>query len=110
AYIVPSLVNDSHNGSLSSSDSWLSKHVPAILSLPEFKPGGDGILFIVWDEADLSSDGHTEDNRCSSRISNGRGGRLATLVIGPQATPHYRSSVRYDHAHLLSTVCAPMPL
>jgi phosphatidylinositol-3-phosphatase len=110
AYITPSLANDAHNGSLATADSWLSKHVPAILSLPEFKPGGDGILFIVWDEADLSSDGHTEDNRCSSNIANGCGGRLATLVIGPQVKPGYRSSTRYDHANLLSTVCAVMGL
>jgi phosphatidylinositol-3-phosphatase len=110
AYITPSLANDAHNGTLASADSWLSQHVPAILALPEFKQGGDGILFIVWDEADLSSDGHTPDNRCSSRISSGCGGRVATLVIGPQVKPHYRSSVRYDHANLLSTVCAAMAL
>ena len=88
----------------------MSKHVPAILALPEFKPGGDGILFIVWDEADLASDGFTEDSRCSSNIANGCGGRLATLVIGPQVKPGYRSSTRYDHANLLSTVCAVMGL
>ena len=110
AYITPNLANDAHDGSLATADNWLSQHVPAILALPEFKPGGDGVLFIVWDEADLSSDGHTEDNRCSSRIPSGCGGRLATLVIGPQVKPHYRSSVRYDHANLLSTVCASMAL
>jgi len=110
AYITPSLANDAHNGSLATADSWMSKHVPAILALPEFKPGGDGILFIVWDEADLASDGFTEDNRCSSSIARGCGGRLATLVIGPQVKPGYRSSTRYDHANLLSTVCAVMGL
>ena len=110
AYITPSLANDAHNGSLATADGWMSKHVPAILALPEFKPGGDGILFIVWDEADLASDGFTEDNRCSSRIASGCGGRLATLVIGPQVKPQYISSVRYDHANLLSTVCAAMAL
>jgi hypothetical protein len=110
AYITPSLANDAHNGSLATADSWMSKHIPAILALPEFKPGGDGILFIVWDEADLSSDGFTQDNRCSSNIANGCGGRLATLVIGPQVKPGYRSSTRYDHANLLSTVCAVMGL
>lgn len=35
---------------------------------------------------------------------------MATLVIGPQVKPHYESSVRYDHANLLSTVCAAMAL
>ncbi len=110
AYITPSLANDAHDGPLTAADAWLAHHVPAILALPEFQPGGDGILFVVWDEADLSSDGTTQDNRCSSRISSGCGGRVATLVIGPQVKPGYKSPVRYDHANLLSTVCAVMGL
>lgn len=110
AYLTPSLANDAHNGTLATADYWISKHVPAILALPEFRPGGDGVLFIVWDEADLSSDGVTQDNRCASNIPKGCGGRVATLVIGPQVKPHYKSSVRYDHANLLSTVCALMGL
>ena len=110
AYITPNLEHDAHNGPLAAADTWLSEHVPAILSLPEFKAGGDGILFIVWDEADLSSDGASEDNRCASNISSGCGGRLATLVIGPQVKPGYKSAVRYDHANLLRTVCDVMGL
>jgi phosphatidylinositol-3-phosphatase len=110
AYITPNLAHDAHNGTLAAADEWMSQHVPAILALPEFQPGGDGILFIVWDEADLSSDGFTQDNRCASNIPSGCGGRLSTLVIGPQVKPGYRSSTRYDHANLLSTVCAVMGL
>lgn len=105
AYITPSLIHDAHSGTLTAADAWLAEHVPAILALPEFQPGGDGILFVVWDEADLGN-----DNRCSSTISSGCGGRLATLVIGPQVKPGYKSSIRYDHANLLSTVCAVMGL
>lgn len=108
AWVTPNLEHDAHNGTLAAADTWLAENLPAILALPEFKPGGDGLLFIVFDEADLSSDGVTQDNRCSSGISNGCGGRLATLVIGPQVKPGYQSAVRYDHANLLSTVCAAM--
>jgi len=110
AYVTPSLADDAHNGTLAAADYWMSKHVPAILALPEFQPGGDGILFIVWDEADLSGDGITQDNRCAWNISSGCGGRVATVVIGPQVKPRYKSSVRYDHANLLSTICAVMGL
>jgi hypothetical protein len=110
AYITPDLAHDAHNGTLAAADDWMAQHVPTILSLPEFRPGGDGILFIVWDEADLSSDGYTQDNRCASTIKSGCGGRLATLVIGPQVKLHYKSTTRYDHANLLSTVCAVMGL
>ncbi|HZR64581.1 MAG TPA: alkaline phosphatase family protein [Terriglobales bacterium] len=110
AYITPNLTNDAHNGTLAAADLWLSEHVPAILALPEFQPGGDGILFIVWDEADLKSDGYNQDSRCTSTLVNNCGGRVATLVIGPQVKPGYKSSVRYDHANLLRTVCDAMGL
>jgi hypothetical protein len=110
AYVTPSLADDAHNGTLAAADYWMSKHVPAILALPEFQPGGDGILFIVWDEADLSSNGITQDNRCGATILSGCGGRVATLLIGPQVKRGYKSSIRYDHANLLSTVCAVMGL
>jgi hypothetical protein len=104
-WITPDVMNDAHNGTLQEADSWLAAHVPAILALPEFQPGGDGLLFIAWDESELSG-----DNRCSATIMNGCGGRLATLVIGPQVKPGYKSSVRYDHANLLRTVCDAMEL
>ncbi|MBO0910280.1 MAG: hypothetical protein J2P13_00695 [Acidobacteria bacterium] len=107
AYISPNLSNDAHNGTLAAADVWLSHEVPAILALPEFQPGGDGILFIVWDEADLSS-GSAQDNRCTATIPSGCGGRLATLVIGPQVKPGFKSTIRYDHANLLRTVCDAM--
>jgi len=99
-YISPNLQEDSHDGSLPQADQWLSQELPAILARPEFAPGGDGLLFVVWDEGNLSN-----DNRCSARLSSGCGGKLANLVIGPQVRPHYQSAVRYDHANLLRTVC-----
>jgi phosphatidylinositol-3-phosphatase len=102
-YITPNVDEDSHDGTLGEADQWLSQNLPAILKLPEFKPGGDGLLFVVFDEGDLFT-----DNRCSSRVNLRCGGRIATLVIGPQVKPGYRSSVLYSHANLLRTVCDAM--
>jgi hypothetical protein len=99
-YISPNLDEDAHDGTLPQADQWLSQELPAILARPEFAPGGDGLLFIVWDEGDIAN-----DSRCSARLSSGCGGKIATLVIGPQVRPHYQSAVRYDHANLLRTVC-----
>ncbi len=65
-------------------------------------------MFIVFDEADLSSKAAPPDNRCSAKIASGCGGHLATLVIGPQVKAGYQSSVRYDHANLLRTICDAM--
>ncbi|HEV2714052.1 MAG TPA: alkaline phosphatase family protein, partial [Terriglobales bacterium] len=103
AYITPNVDEDSHDGTLAEADQWLSQNLPAILKLPEFKPGGDGLLFVVFDEGNLFT-----DNRCSSRVNSGCGGRIATLVIGPQVKPGYHSGVLYSHANLLRTVCDAM--
>lgn len=102
-WITPNLKHDAHDGPLSDADAWLSEEVPAILARPEFQPGGDGLLFIVFDESDLSG-----DNRCSARLSQGCGGRLATLVIGPQVKPGYHSQTLYAHENLLATICTAM--
>ena len=105
AYITPDADEDAHNGTLAASDQWLQANVPAILARPEFGPGGDGILFIVWDEADLST-----DNRCSATVAIGCGGRTATLVIGPQVKSGYQSTITYHNENVLKTVCATMGL
>ena len=104
AYITPDTDEDAHNGTLQEADEWLQSNVPAILSRPEFSPGGDGILFIVWDEANAT------DDRCSSTVSTGCGGRLANLVIGPQVIPGYQSTTTYHPENLLKTVCVAMGL
>ncbi|HZZ39194.1 MAG TPA: alkaline phosphatase family protein [Acidobacteriaceae bacterium] len=105
AYITPDLQDDAHDGTLPEADAWLAAHLPAILARPEFGPGGDGLLFVVWDEADL-----TNDNRCSATVSQGCGGHTATLVIGPQVKAGYQSTVTYHNENVLATVCAAMGL
>ena len=57
AYISPNLQHDAHDGPPSAADSWLSQNVPTILALPEFQPGGDGILFIVWEKVTFPATG-----------------------------------------------------
>lgn len=105
AYITPDATEDAHSGSLQAADQWLQANLPPILARPEFGPGGDGILFIVWDEGTLST-----DNRCSSAIPIGCGGRTATLVIGPLVKPGYQSTITYHNENVLKTVCATMGL
>ena len=105
AYVTPDGDEDAHDGSLAAADQWLQDHLPAILALPEFAPGGDGLLFIVWDEGTLST-----DNRCSATHSTGCGGRTANLVIGPQIKSGYKSTINYHNENVLKTICAAMGL
>ena len=99
AFISPNKWHDAHDGTLAQADQWLSQQVPKILALPEFQSGGDGLLFIVWDE------GMHNDNRFSATISSGCGGRTANLVIGPQVKRGFRSQLLYHHKSLMRTVC-----
>ncbi len=99
-YVTPDLLDDAHNGTMQQADYWLSRNLPAILALPEFQPGGDGLLFIVFDEGNLQT-----DNRCSATVSTGCGGRVATVVIGPRVKRGFRSSTWYNHESVLKTVC-----
>src|SRR5215470_5752093 len=100
AFISPNKYHDAHDGTLAQADQWLSQQVPTILGLPEFQSGGDGLLFIVWDEGT-----HT-DNRCNASVSGICGGRIATLVIGPKVKRVFKSQVLYHHESLMRTVCA----
>jgi acid phosphatase len=103
AWITPAGDDDDHDGTLEEADDWLADRVPAILARPEFSPGGDGILFIVWDESELYN-----DNRCSATVLEGCGGRTAALVIGPQVKTGYQSTILYHNENVLATVCAAM--
>jgi len=104
AYITPDVNDDGHNGTLAGADAWLQANVPAIVARPEFSPGGDGILFIVWDE------GNDLDNRCSALVPLGCGGRTAALVMGPRVRVNYQSTYTYRNENVLATVCAAMGL
>ena len=105
SYVTPDTDEDAHDGTLQEADEWLEENVPAILDRPEFQPGGDGILFVVWDEGTLGT-----DNRCSASVSQGCGGRTAALVIGPQVKHGYQSTVTYHNESVLKTVCTAMGL
>ena len=74
--------------------------MPKILGRPEFQSGGDGLLFIVWDEGTLYT-----DNRCSASVPGYCGGRVATLVVGPKVKRNFKSQTLYHHQNLLRTVC-----
>ena len=100
AFISPNKWHDAHDGTLTQADRWLSQQVPKILALPEFQAGGDGLLFIVWDEGK-----HTDD-RCSTSNSSGCGGRIANLIIGPKVKRGFKSQVLYRHQSLMHTVCS----
>ena len=105
AFITPDGNHDMHNcpnglaACLQTADAWLKSNIAPLLARPEFQPGGDGVLIIWADEADLSG-----DSRCSATVSTGCGGHILVAMIGPQVKAGYKSVSTYHHQSVLKTM------
>jgi phosphatidylinositol-3-phosphatase len=86
-------------------DGFLKSYVEPLLATPAFQPGGDGLLIIWSDEADLDGDG---DDRCSATVSTGCGGRVVVAMVGPKVKVGFKSTATYHHEHLLKTILMAM--
>ena len=107
-FITPDSHNDMHDCPSATytedqceqvADQFLQTYIQPLLARPEFLPGGDGILFIWSDEADLDT-----DNACSATVSDGCGGHILVAVIGPQVKPGFQSTTIYHHESVLRTM------
>ena len=97
SYIVPNAEHDAHDCpsptenctdslKLSTADTWLKTNLGPLLSSPAFQQ--DGLLVIVFDEADTSDSAHG-------------GGHVAMLLVGPPVKTAYRSATFYQHQNTL---------
>jgi acid phosphatase len=91
SFIVPNVNDDAHNGSLGQADTWLQQNIAPLIASPAFQTGGDGILMIVFDEAETSDTQHG-------------GGHVAAVIIGPKVKPGYQSTTVYQHESTLKTI------
>lgn len=104
-FITPNLLDDMHNcpnglnACLQTADTWLKNKIGPLLATAPFQPGGDGVLIIWADEADLST-----DNRCSATVLTGCGGHILVAMIGPQIKAGYKSTKTYHHQSVLRTM------
>ena len=89
SYLVPNLLDDAHDGPLQLADAWLQQKIAPLISSPAFQK--DGLLIIVFDEAD------TNDS------TNG-GGHVAEFVISPKAKQGYQSTNLYQHQSTLRLI------
>jgi hypothetical protein len=93
SFIVPNIYHDAHNGSPQVADSWLQTYVVnQISAFPEFKPGGDGILVVAFDEA-------------ADTDSTWGGGHVSPMFWGPNVRSGYtqQTTTIYQHQSLLRT-------
>jgi acid phosphatase len=95
SFIVPNLLNDAHDGSLSTADSWLKTNIAPLIASATFQK--DGILIIVFDESAGSDTQHG-------------GGHVAAVVIGPKVKAGSKSTTLYQHQNMLKTVMKALGL
>ena len=105
AFITPDGDHDMHNcpnglnACLQTADNWLKANLAPLLATAPFQPGGDCVLIIWADEADLST-----DNRCSATVLTGCGGHILVAMIGPQIKAGFKSTTTYHHPSVLRTM------
>ena len=90
AFISPNLCHDTHDCDVATGDRFLSGLLPRVLSAL----GPHGFLVLTWDEG-------SSDAGC---CTDAHGGRIATIVAGPEVRRHARSSRPVDHYGVLRTV------
>lgn len=91
AWITPNLCDDGHDCGLSDVNSFLKGIVPALIR----ELGPHGALLLTWDE------GEGGEGCCEGQAA---GGRVATILIGPDARRGARVDVPYDHYSILRTI------
>jgi acid phosphatase len=90
-WITPNLCDDGHDCGLGQADHYLAGIVPALLR----ELGPHGFLLLTWDE------GSSDAGCCAGQAA---GGRVATIVAGPDVRPGAASAVPYDHYSSLRTI------
>ncbi len=89
SFVIPNRDDDAHDGTLQQADTWLRNNIAPLLNNSAFRQ--DGILIIVFDEAQASDGSHG-------------GGHVATVVAGPNVIPTGRSFSLHQHQSLLRTI------
>ncbi len=84
--VVPDLCHDMHDCSIATGDAWLGTFLRPLLRSSAL---GNGAVFVVFDEG---------------TSSQGGGGHVPALVLGPRVRPGSQTSTLLDHYGLLRTI------
>jgi hypothetical protein len=90
AFISPNLCHDTHDCDVATGDRFLSNLLPRLLA----RLGPHGFLVLTWDEG----------SSAAGCCTDAHGGRIATIVAGPDVRRHAHSNRPVDHYGVLATI------
>jgi hypothetical protein len=94
-FITPNLCNDAHDCGLPVADQWL-KSLMLVLQPALDSEGSPYLIIITWDEGQ-------GDHSCCG-LPDKAGGRIATILVSPQARPSFEDGTPYTHYSVLKTI------
>ncbi len=97
AFITPNLCNDAHDCGLAVADQWLQAFMLALQPALEAK-GMPYLIIITWDEG--------QGNHSCCGLPPEAGGRIATILVSPQAKSGFQDATPYTLYSLLKTIAA----
>ncbi len=94
-FITPNLCYSSHDCALELADAWLNTLLDRLV--PALDAASESYLVVVtWDE------GQGDHSCCGLPLE--AGGRIATILISPQAKDNFQDDTPYSHYSLLKTI------
>lgn len=85
--IIPNLNHDAHSGSMATADQWLKQNLAVLLNSWYFSSGGNGIMFVTFDNANGDAQG-----------------LVFTAVIGRSVLRQSKVSIHFRHENTLRTM------
>ena len=87
SWLVPNGCDDAHDCSIQTFDTWLRDRIGLLLTSSYFRPGGTGLLIIVFDENNDSG----SPNCQTTTEGLGCGGQVELVVVSPFSKRGYQS-------------------
>ena len=94
-FITPDICSSSHDCALNQADAFLKEQMDRLL--PALEAGGQPYLIILtWDEG--------QGNHSCCGMPESAGGRVATVLISPQARENFEDATPYSHYSILKMI------
>jgi phospholipase C len=94
-FVTPNLCNDAHDCAVDVADAWLQNFMGQIMP-PLDQEGKPYLIVITWDEG--------QGNHSCCGLPASAGGRIATILVSPQAKNGFQDATPYSHYSLLKTI------